>query len=216
MPIQKLDFAEPFYSLDYVTNEPVYHAAGKCMIINLAEHEHENLYIKGVVTLPLKASVVKDVDAENVVRALIVKDIDKVDLNDIATIKKIKSTWKTLYEMSGMERHKGLPYYKSPKFRIGDGRDRMELNFCFVSEPFAPSGPHQTHDRNFDEVHAQIAGYGKMRVFETPDYDTFYKELPMSPGTVHDKMYAEDGSYPWHEYQSVTPCIYCPIELDRE
>ena len=28
-------------------------------------------------------------------------------------------------------------------------------------------------------------------------------------------MYDSEGKYPWHEYKSVTPCIYCPIELDR-
>lgn len=41
------------------------------------------------------------------------------------------------------------------------------------------------------------------------------QELNMAPGTVHDKMYDSKGNYPWHEYKSVTPCVYCPIELDR-
>jgi len=50
------------------------------------------------------------------------------------------------------------------------------------------------------------------------DYDDkeyIHQELNMAPGTVHDKMYDSEGKYPWHEYKSVTPCVYCPIELDR-
>ena len=91
----------------------------------------------------------------------------------------------------------------------------MELNFCFVSQGGVPSGPHMEHDRDFDEVHAQIAGCGMMRIYEYDNKERRHQELIMAPGTVHDKMYDSQGRYPWHEYMSVTPCIYCPIELDR-
>lgn len=215
MSVQQLDFAEPFFSIDYIENEQDYFVEKKSIVINLAERTGRPLKVRTISVIPLKGTVAENVWIKNVDRAMVVKDYLRCDLNDIPTIQAIKKTWKSLYEMSGLERHKGLPYYKSPKFKTGEGSNHLELNFCFVSEPMAPSGPHLNHDRNFDEVHAQIRGYGKMRIFAENDVATFYEELNLAPGTVHDKMYDESGIYPWHDYQSVTPCVYCPIELDR-
>ena len=197
-------------------NEDSYHVTDKSMIINLAERSQSVIYVHNLPVLPLKAAVVKNVHLENISLALVVKNYLSTDLNDISVIQKIKHTWPSLYEASGLIRHKGLPYYKSPKFRYGEGKDHLELNFCFVSEPFSPSGPHKDHDRDFDEVHALIRGVGKMRMFTENDYNTLYRELNMSEGTVHDKIYDSNGNYTWHEFQSVTPCVYCPIELDRK
>lgn len=216
MSILQLDFAEPFFSIDYVENEPRYRVSKKSMVINLAEHEQENILLDGErFILPLKAAVVEDMTISHLVRAFIIKDFERCDLDDPKTVQEIKSSWKTIYEMSGIARHKGLPYYKSPKFCIGEGSNHIELNLCFVSEGMVPSGPHRDHDRDFDEVHAQIRGYGMMRVYDYNDNVHIHQELNMAPGTVHDKMYDSEGKYPWHEYKSVTPCVYCPIELDR-
>lgn len=214
--VTRLDFAEPFFSVDLVEDEARYTVEKMSIVINLAERTGVTLYVRTMPILPLRGTVCRGVTLENVKKALIVKDYLRTDLNDIATVKAIKSTWPSLYEMSGLERHKGLPYYKSPKFRTGDGRDHMELNFCFVSEPNCPSGPHLDHDRPIDEVHAIIRGTAKMRVFETNDVNTLYQELNLREGNVHDKMYDENGVYPWHDMCSVTPCVYCPIELDRQ
>lgn len=215
MSVRQLDFAEPFFSVDYVEDESSYYAEPKSLVINLAERSGELLYVKKMPVLPLKAAIVAKVSLSNVVKALVVKDYLRCDLNDEATVRAIKAAWPSLFKMSGLPRHEGLPYYKSPKFCTGQGRDHLQLNFCFVAEPLSASRPHQGHDRDFDEVHAQIRGWGKMRIYEENDYDTYYQELNMVPGVVHDKMYDAEGKYPWHEYQSVTPCVYCPIELDR-
>ena len=216
MSILSLDFAEPFFHIDFVEQEELCHIDKKSMIINLAEYEQENIRLEGDrVILPLKAAVVQDMTVRNLVRAFILKDFESCDLQNPETVEAIKHSWKTLYEMSGLPRHKGLPYYKSPKFCIGSGNRHMELNLCFVSEGMVPSGPHRDHDRDFDEVHAQILGYGMMRVYEYDDNKHIHQELNMAPGTVHDKMYDAEGKYPWHEYKSVAPCVYCPIELDR-
>ena len=212
MSIQKLDFAEPFFAVDYVEDEAEYFAEGKCLIINLAERSQISLYIKGIPVLPLKGTVAENVKVEGIGRALIVKDYDHFRLDDPDFIRRVKSTWKSLYECSGIERHKGIPYFKSPKARVGGD---TEINFCFVSEPMAPSGPHRDHDRDFDEVHAQIRGFGKMQKFEENDTSTFYQESIMAPGVVHEKFYNEKGEYPGHQYHSITPCIYMPIEIDR-
>lgn len=215
MSVQRLSFAEPFFSVDYIENEEQYYVEKKSMIINLSERSQKIAYIKSLPIMPLKAAVIENTVVENIGKALVVKDFMRCNLNDITVVNAIKNTWPSLYEMSGLPRHKDLPYYKSPKFKVGEGSEHIEINFCFVDEPWSPSKPHKAHDRNFDEVHAQIRGYGKMRIFEDNDYRTCYRELNMAPGTVHDRLYDSKGNYPWHEYQSVTPCIYCPIELDR-
>ncbi|MCD8125769.1 MAG: hypothetical protein LUE23_12235 [Lachnospiraceae bacterium] len=216
MSIIQLDFAEPFFSIDYIEEESSYQVGRKSMIINLAEHEHQNISLTGGrAILPLKAAMVQNMTIGNPVRAFVIRDVERTDIRNPATAAQIQKSWKSIYELSGIARHKGLPYYKSPKFCIGEGNQHMELNLCFVSEGMVPSGPHREHDRDFDEVHAQIAGYGMMRVYDYEDKEHIHQELNMAPGIVHDKMYDSEGRYPWHEYKSVTPCIYCPIELDR-
>ena len=216
MSILQLDFAEPFYSIDYIEAEESYPVTKKSMVINLAEKEQTNILLDGErFILPLKGAMVQNMTVRNLTRAFVIKDVERTDVNDPATVEEIKRTWKSLYEMSGIARHKGLPYYKSPKFCLGEGSNHLELNLCFVSEGMVPSGPHREHDRDFDEVHAQIAGYGMMRVYDYEDKVNIHQELNMAPGIVHDKMYDSQGKYPWHEYKSVTPCVYCPIELDR-
>ena len=216
MPITPLNFAEPFFTIDYVEDEESLHITPKTMVINLAEHEQQNLLLDGERFIPpLKAAVVRDMTVRHLTRALVIRDFERCDLEDPETVRAIKESWKSLYRASGIPRHKGLPYYKSPKFGIGEGNRHMELNFCYVDQGMVPSGPHLDHDRDFDEVHAQIRGCGMMRVYDYDDNEHVHQELNMAPGTVHDKMYDHSGKYPWHEYMSVTPCVYCPIELDR-
>jgi len=211
MSIKALDFAEPFFHVLYLEDEPVYQVGPKSLLINLAARSGQVITVKGMPVEPLKATVLQDVAAEHLGRALLFLDYEACDIDDPAVSSEIRHTWKSLYECSGIARHKGLPYYKSPKIRIGD----TELNVCFVSEPNTPSGPHRDHDRNFDEVHAQIRGFGKMQKFETSDTSTFYQEVLMAPGIIHDRFYDEEGKYPWHQYSSITPCVYMPIEIDR-
>lgn len=216
MSVHSLSFAEPFFSIDYVVREPRYTVAAKSMILNLAEYEQQDIQLPGERLIPpLKAAVVRDMTACGLTRAFVIRDFERCDLRDADIVSALRKSWKTLYEMSGLPRHKGLPYYKSPKFCIDEDGRHMELNLCFVADAMTPSGPHRDHDRNFDEVHAQILGYGKMRVYDYEDNTRVHQELNMAPGTVHDKMYDSQGRYPWHEYMSVTPCVYCPIELDR-
>ncbi len=212
MSVQKLDFAEPFFAVDYVENEESCDVGPKSLVFNLAERANAPLYVDGMPVLPLRGTVVQGVRLTKITRALIVKDFERRSLDDARFTDEIKKTWRTLYECSGMERHKGLPYYKSPKVRVGGD---TELNFCYVSEPMFPSGPHKDHDRDFDEVHGIILGFGKMQKFRENDLSTFYQESILGPGCIHEKFYDENGVYPWHQLQSITPCVYMPIEIDR-
>ena len=212
MTVQQLDFAEPFFQIDYVEDEASYDVTSKSLVLNLAERSQTIMYIKDIPIMPLKGTVAQDVQVTNIGRALIVKDYEHYSLDDEEFINAVKSTWRSIYECSGLERHKGLPYYKSPKVRVGGD---TELNFCLVTEPMVPSGPHNDHDRDFDEVHAQIRGFGCMQKFTENDPATFYQESNLAPGVIHEKFYNEKGEYPWHQYQSITRCVYMPIEIDR-
>jgi len=212
MSVQALDFAQPFYEVDYVEDEKEYFIKGKCLVFNLAERSQTIMWIKRIPLYPLKGTIVENVLVENIGRALVVKDYDKDDIDDPEYTARVKSTWRSLYECSGIERHKGIPFYKSPKAKVGGD---TEINFCYA-EPMSPSGPHKDHDRDFDEVHGQIRGIGKMMKFEKNDTSTFYQEFIMAPGIVHDKFYDADGDYPWHQYHSLSAVIYMPIEIDKE
>ena len=65
----------------------------------------------------------------------------------------------------------------------------------------------------FKEVHTQIAGFGKMQQCRERDINTLYLEEPMAPGTTHRPMYDEDGNYPWHQFETITPSVFMAVEM---
>ena len=210
MSIQVLDFASPFFDVKYIENEKDYFINKLSLVFNLSFKNQKCLFVKNIPVLPLKGTIVKNIAITSIDRAIIVEDYEK-NAKDPDFFKRIMRSWPSLYETSGLERHKGIPYYRSPKVKLGGD---LSVNFCYA-EPNAPSGKHKDHIPDFDEVHAQIIGFGKMQKFTTNETNTFYQEVIMAPGIVHDKFYDESGSYPWHQYHSITDCIYMPIEMDR-
>lgn len=209
MSIQALSFAEPFFDVEYVENETEYFINEKSLVFNLSVNEGENIFVKTIPLLPLKGTIVRNVAVTRIKQALVVRDYDK-DAKKPEFWASMKRTWPSLFDVSGFERHRGIPYYKSPQITVGGRR----INFCYAA-PMSPSGKHQTHTPDFDEVHAQILGFGKMQKFTENSDETFYQEVIMAPGIVHDKFYDETGYYPWHQYHSITDCVYMPIEIDR-
>ena len=208
MSVKHLDFASPFFNVDYIAGEAEYFVKEKSLLFNFSL-EGENIYVKKIPVAPLKGTIVMNVLVQNVKSGLLVRDYDK-DAENQMLWKALDKAWPTLYEVSGLERHKGIPYRKSPQVTVGGCR----INFGYAA-PNSPSGRHKTHVPDFDEVHAQILGFGKMQKFTEDSDDSFYQEVIMAPGIVHDKFYDEDGNYPWHQYYSITRCIYMPIEIDR-
>lgn len=209
MSISKLDFARPFFNVEYVENEKEYFIKEKSLVFNFSVNEEEKIFVKTIPLLPLKGTVVQNVAVLQIRQALVVKDYDR-GAECPAFWADLKAKWPSLFSISGFERHRGIPYYKSPQITVGGRR----INFCYA-EPMAPSGKHQTHTPDFDEVHAQILGFGKMQKFTENNDDSFYQEVIMAPGIVHDKFYDKTGYYPWHQYCSITDCVYMPIEIDR-
>mgnify|MGYP006953408013 CR=1 FL=1 len=61
MSVQKLDFGQPLFEMEYVENEEKYFVKPKSMVINLAERSQTIIYIKGIPLLPLKGTIVEGV-----------------------------------------------------------------------------------------------------------------------------------------------------------
>lgn len=209
MSVQRLDFASPFFDVSYVECEREFFIDKKSLVFNFSRSE--SLFVKGIPVLPLKGTVVMNVAVNCLSRALVVWDYDRCAA-ERDFWRGMKAQWPSIYQVSGFERHRGIPYYKSKQVTVGGD---TRINFCYA-EPMSPSGRHQTHVPDFDEVHGQILGFGKMQKFTEDSDDTFYQEVIMAPGIIHDRFYDAEGRYPWHQYCSITDCVYMPIEIDRK
>lgn len=210
--IQKLDFAEPFFQVEYVEQEENYWAKGRCLIFNLAGQEEEPVRIE---TFPLESfcsAVVCDVALEIQGRALVIQNFGDFTVETDAAAKQLKQSWKSLWEYSHLERNRNVPYYKSPRMVVGGDTG---MNFCFA-EANAPSALHREHGEDFDEVHLQVCGSGRVQIFRDEDAGTLYQEFPLSPGNVNGKIWNKKGEYPWHRYHSTTRSVFVVIEKTRD
>lgn len=111
------------------------------------------------------------------------------------------------------ERLKGVSHYMSPKASVGN----IDLSMYHAGSVPLNVGLHQSHphcvDKKVKEVHTQIVGFGKMQQCLKRDINTLYLEEPLAPGATHKPMYDEQGNYPWHQYETITPGIFMAIEM---
>lgn len=212
MSIKKLDFAKPFFEdVEFVENEAEYFVEPKSIVINLAHKTHGIIDAEGLPLEPLKAAVLQGVVLKSVERALVFRNYDRYDVTNPETAALVEKTWKSLYEWSGNERQKGIPYHKTEKIRLTED---TSVTVCYAA-PMSPSGPHKEHAKDIDEVHVQLQGMGKVQLFRENDPAAFYREFILAPGNAHDRIYGENGEYPWHQYHSVTASVYVPVEIER-
>ena len=211
MSVKGLDFAEPIFEMDYVEGEERYWVEEPSIVINLAHKTSGVIFLNGTKILPLRSTIATGVFVENIEKALVVKDYLRYDVTNSEIGSQVMGIWKSLYEWSGREVQKGIPYHKTEKIWLSDD---IAVTVCFAA-PMAPSGPHKEHAFALDEVHAQIQGLGKVQMFKESDTDTFYQEYILAPGNTHDVIYNDEGEYPWHQYHSVTAAVYIPIEIKR-
>lgn len=209
MSVKALDFCGSFFQVKYVENENKFFAGQETLFFNLSKNRES--YILDSPVPPLKGRIVNRVEITNIEAAIFVEGYAGEKNNKIL-FEAIRNTWPTLFSITGLERHKGLPYHRSP--RKVQLNEETTIYFCYAA-PGIPSGPHKDHARNYDEVHGQILGYGKMQKLMEKDQESVYEEVILAPGIVHDKFCNEKGIYPWHQYFSITDCIYMPIEIDR-
>lgn len=209
MPIQTLDIAEPFFTLRYIVEEPRYEVSGKVILLNLADTP---IRIREQALGPLQSVVVADVEIDGADRAVVVERFDD-HADEAALFAKVRRTWPSAFDVRREERLRGVSHYMSPKVWVG------RYGFTMYHSGSVPLnvGLHRDHAfcpvPGFREVHTQIVGVGKMQQCREKDVSTLYLEEPMAPGATHRPMYDENGDYPWHQYETITPSIFMAVEM---
>mgnify|MGYP001825459144 FL=1 len=209
MSVAILDFAEPFFTVKYVTDEAEYKVAERSILVNLSE---QPIRIESQKLAFLESVVVTNITVNGDERSLIVERF--ADYEDEAVLyEEVKKVWPLAYDIRKEERLKGVSHYLSPKASL----DNIRLSMYHSGSVPLNVGLHKDHvhcgEVLLKEVHTQIVGYGKMQQCLEKDIDTLYLEEPMAPGTTHKPMFDERGNYPWHQYETITPAIFMAIEV---
>ena len=209
MTRQKLDIAEPFFSVSLISDEASLLINGRTILLNLSDSP---IRIREQKLDSLQSVILCDTDIQNVERSIIVERFD--DHTDEAVLmEQVRRTWPSAFEVRGEERLRGIGHYMSPKIWIG------QIGVTMYHSATVPLnvGLHREHPfcpfPGFREVHTQIVGFGKMQQCRERDIDTLYLEETMAPGTTHRPMYDDQGNYPWHQFETITPSIFMAVEM---
>lgn len=209
MPVETLDFAQPFFGVQHITDEETVAVDGRAIILNLGELEFT---VEDQTIAPLSSVIVQNSVLNDVVRAVIIRDFDGHE-DDDALFAKVKDTWPSAFDVRQEERLRGVSHYMSPKLFVGN----VGLTMYHSGSVPLNVGLHKDHPfcpvPGFREVHTQIVGFGKMQQCRERDLDTLYLEEVMAPGTTHKPMYDAEGNYPWHQYETITPSIFMAVEI---
>ena len=209
MTIQNLDIAEPFFSVSMISDEASLTITGRTIVLNLSNIP---IRIREQTLGSLQSVILSDTRIETVEHAILVERFD--NHSDEATfLEKVRQTWPSAFEVRGEERLRGIGHYMSPKTWIG------QIGVTMYHSATVPLnvGLHRDHPfcpvPGFREVHTQIVGFGKMQQCCERDIDTLYLEEPMAPGSTHRPMYDDQGNYPWHQFETITPSIFMAVEM---
>ncbi|MEM7044239.1 MAG: hypothetical protein AAF543_15625 [Pseudomonadota bacterium] len=209
MSIEKLDFAEPFFTVKLVEGESETIVREKSIVLNLAE---QSIRVQKQKLAQLQSAIFANVALTDVDYAVLVERFsnypDEADL-----FGRVKTVWPSAFEVRGEERLRGVSHYMSPKVWIGN----LGLTMYHSGSVPLNVGLHKEHlfcdVPGFREVHTQIVGFGKMQQCLEKNVDTLYLEEPMAPGMTHRPMYDQDGNYPWHQFETITPSIFMAVEM---
>lgn len=209
MTIQNLDIAEPFFSVSMISDEASLTITGRTIVLNLSNLP---IRIREQTLGSLQSVILRDTQIETVEHAILVERFD--NHSDEATfLEKVRQTWPSAFEVRGEERLRGIGHYMSPKTWIG----QIGVTMYYSATVPLNVGLHRDHPfcpvPGFREVHTQIVGFGKMQQCHERDIDTLYLEEPMAPGSTHRPMYDDQGNYPWHQFETITPSIFMAVEM---
>ncbi len=209
MSIKTLDFAEPFFSVKYLQREHRHQIKDKSIVVNVSE---QPIKIQAQRLEFLHSVVVTNTTLEGIERGILVENFAGRG-EDAAFFDKVKKIWPLAYDIRKEERLKDVSHYISPKVSLGN----VQLSMYHAGSVPLNVGLHKLHthcgDKVLKEVHTQIVGYGKMQQCLEQDINTLYLEEAMAPGATHKPMFDEQGNYPWHQYETITPGIFMAIEI---
>lgn len=209
MPVETLSISNPFFVTRLVKNEAAMGISDKSIVLNLSQ---TNIRVREQALGPLQSTVLVNTEIKDVEHAVIVEGFAAYTDED-ALMTRVRDTWPSAFDVRGEERLRGIGHYMSPKVWVG------QFGFTFYHAATVPLnvGLHQNHDfcpvPGFREVHTQIMGFGKMQQCIERDITTLYLEEPMAPGQTHRPMYDDDGNYPWHQFETITPSIFLAVEM---
>ena len=118
MTIQKLDIAEPFFSVSMVSHEASLTITGRTIVLNLADSP---IRIREQTLGSLQSVILRDTQIETVQHAILVERFDDHP-DEAALMEKVRQTWPSAFEVRGEERLRGIGHYMSPKIWIGQHR----------------------------------------------------------------------------------------------
>ena len=209
MSVDTFDFAEPFFTVKLVQNEAEVAIQHRVIGLNLCERP---IQIRDQRLGHLQSAILVNTPIRTVERAVLVERFADYP-DEEALFEQVKSVWPSAFDIRREERLRGVSHYMSPKLWIGNLGPTM---YHSGSVPLNV-GLHKDHAfcnvPGFREVHTQIVGFGKMQQCVEKDSDTLYLEEPMAPGSTHRPMYDEDGNYPWHQFETITPSIFMAVEM---
>jgi hypothetical protein len=199
-----LSFSEPFLNVEHIAYEDEYEITNKSIILNV---DLDPLFVEDVELPPLGSIICGGVSISKV-RNILVISIEKGDYfgnNQSLDREIITNNWYHVYDLFNVPHLEKTTLWRSEKEKVTN----FEFNLWY-----APAGTHcgihNHHD--FQELHTQIYGVGRMQKFYRNDFNSLYQEIFMSPGYTHDPFYSPTGEYPWHQYYADTDCIWLAIE----
>ncbi len=136
-------------------------------------------------------------------------NIDPCEQTTCSDPKSIQNMWNHVYDVFKVDSLKNIPLWRSKQFSIG----KTDINLWFCPSN-THCGIHNEH--NFNELHTQIFGLGIMQKFKNEDFSSKYEDVLMPYGYTHSPFYKENYNYPWHQYKSITDCIWVALEFDRK
>ena len=209
MPVQTLEFAEPFFTVRILKQLESYQVEGRVILLNLAEAP---VRILDQTLASLQSVIVANAEIHDVAHAVVIERFGDYP-DDEKLFEDVKATWPSAFDIRQEERLRGVSHYMSPKVWVG------QFGFTMYHSGSVPLnvGLHRDHAfcpvPGFREVHTQVVGFGKMQQCREKDVSTLYLEEPMAPGVTHRPMYDEEGNYPWHQFETITPSIFMAVEM---
>ena len=200
-------FSETFLKVEYLENLDTFKIVSPTIVLNVGNHE---LSIEGHSLRPGNSSIYSAIVIANIQKIVgITLQPDLLSEGSFPYEKTLRETWTHVHELIPLAHLQQTRLWRSDKERIG----QTEFNLWY-----APAGTHcglhNKHD--FQEIHTQILGRGRMQKFHGNDYNSLYQEVFMSPGYTHEPFYDREGRYPWHQYYADTDSIWLSIEIHNK
>lgn len=209
VPVRSLDFARPFFCVRHARDESSLFIDGRSIVLNVGD---ASIGIQNQELPPLASAIVQASRLDDVGLAVIIDGFD-AHRDDDELFVRIRRAWPSAYEIRGEDRLRGVSHFMSPKVFV----DNIGLTMYHSGSVPLNVGLHREHPfcpvPGFREVHTQIVGIGKMQQCRERDPATLYLEELMAPGTTHRPMYDNEGNYPWHQFETITPSIFLAVEI---